>query len=302
MVLDTRQLSVPIAMYLMQCLDCTTSFTCSVKVATVVLIQSRISFLALSFGSCFWARARPSLENIFVFVSFSHTLKRSICRSTAFLASRSELLSFISEPPNLTASFLVGTLSTFCTIHVKELAIQGDDSKVSSVRGNGKCSPCFDSVSISLQFLDFLLQISLILLLKRDLVCLIDLPYEIAILVLGLYADLNSHSSYWIYKVKATSINAYSDRGPRSRRISHFIIFGEIAGSCSQVENRNTRQVIVKAIAYLFPYFIKSLYAFCNLFQRSVYLYLQLSICTHHCFSRSRLQLRTVYSQLPKLH
>ena len=72
--------------------------TSAVSLSTVSLIQSRMSLRAFSRGSSFAACPRPSLEKALVFISFSHTLKRSICRSTSFRAFMRSDLSLMSVP------------------------------------------------------------------------------------------------------------------------------------------------------------------------------------------------------------
>lgn len=78
--------------------------TSAVSLSTVSLIQSLMSFLAFSLGSSLAACPSPSLENAFTFISFSHTLNLSICRSTLFRASISSALSLISLLEILQAS------------------------------------------------------------------------------------------------------------------------------------------------------------------------------------------------------
>ena len=70
---------------------------CAFISSMAAAIHSRASSFAFSLGS-FATRAarRPSLENAFVFVSFSITLNRSISTSMRRRASRSGFLSFTS--------------------------------------------------------------------------------------------------------------------------------------------------------------------------------------------------------------
>lgn len=119
------------------------------------LIQSRISARCLSFGSCLASRARPSLEKALVFVSFSQSLKRSISRSTAFLALTKSFLSLMSALPILQQ--MHGDQSWLCIMNAPdECLVQGQQTCLET-------SPCLDLVPVTLQLFDFLFEVCLIL-------------------------------------------------------------------------------------------------------------------------------------------
>lgn len=75
---------------------CTRKLTVLLICSTHALIHSLRSSMATCFGSSLLPFSRPTLEKSFTFMSFSHSLKRSIRRSIVALLSASVCLSLTS--------------------------------------------------------------------------------------------------------------------------------------------------------------------------------------------------------------